>query len=198
MLGSEIEALSFQIIQREVSFERYSTSEAEIVARVIHASADPEFANTMRFSPDAAEHMLNLISSKALVITDVRSLTMSINTLPTVCALEEGFTTIEGKTRTYAAMRHAAKQFRADALYVVGCAPTALEALIELSDSMEEPLSIVALPVGYVGAAESKESLIDSSSIYITNTGRRGGTAVTAAVINAIGKMALGEFSLKH
>lgn len=198
MLGSEIEALSFQIIQQEVSFERYSTSEAEIVARVIHASADPVFADTMRFSPNAAEHMIDLIASKTQVITDVRSLTMSINTVSTLCAYERGFTPIQGKTRSYAAMYHAVKTFKTNAVYVVGCAPTALEALIELSDSMEGPLSIVALPVGYVGAVESKDSLATSNSIYITNTGRRGGTAVTAAVINAIGKMASGVYSLEH
>ncbi len=199
MLGSEIEALSFQIIQEEVSFSQYDPYEAEVVARVIHASADPTFASTMVFSVEAAPTMVGLIQSGSRLITDVKSLKTLINTASTICALESSFPPIQGKTRSYAAMYHAARKFGVkDTIFVVGCAPTALDALLDLDDTFSDPPCIVALPVGYVGAAESKKTLLETNYTYITNVGRRGGTAVTAAAINALYKMATGVFQLKH
>jgi precorrin-8X/cobalt-precorrin-8 methylmutase len=199
LLGNDIETLSFKLIQKEVNLSGFDLYEREVVARVVHASAEPSYVEEMSFSQDVVRDMVASFKDmdQVRIVTDVTSLSHLIYSDATVSAFELPYALLANQTRSYAAMRHAAQVFGdKDTIYVIGCAPTALEALLDLAaESKFSPL-IVAMPVGFVGAYESKTRLVKEGRRYITNLSRRGGTAVTAGAVNAVIKMAKGTYQI--
>ena len=201
MRPEEIEAESFRIIEAEVGAHPWSPAEWQVVRRVIHTSADFDYARTMLFSADAVTRGLAAIRSGRGIVTDTTMALAGISKprlgkfgIAAACyvadvevAREAGVKRI---TRSILAMRKGAAD-PGNGIFVIGNAPTALFELLRLmKEEGARPDLIIGLPVGFVGAAESKERLIAEaaglSAPYITNRGRKGGSNVAAAVVNAL------------
>jgi precorrin-8X/cobalt-precorrin-8 methylmutase len=183
-----IEVESFRILHQRVDLSRFGAKAAAVVARVIHASADLEYAQAMVVAEEAVEAGVRALRRGAPVVVDVEMVRHGISTVPARCYLGETAAPEQpGLTRTAAAMRLAAERHPEGALVVVGCAPTALIEAIRLPWS---PALVVGLPVGFVGAAEAKEALRASGLPSISNVGDKGGSAVAAGVVNALARLA--------
>ncbi len=186
-----IEVESYRILRERVELSAHPPQVAAVIARVIHASADLEFATSMRVTPEAVDAGVDAIAGGSAVITDVEMVRAGITSVPTVCYLREVTTAPEGVTRSAQAMRVAAERHPSGAVVVVGCAPTALfEAVRLVEGGVFSPAVVVGLPVGFVGAAESKDAAHASSVLSITNIGEKGGSAVAAAAVNAMVRLA--------
>lgn len=193
----EIELESFRIIDREAGPHDYSPQEWQIVRRMIHTSADFDYLRTVRFHPRAISMGLEALHAGKTIITDthmaasgirkaeLKQFGVAVNCYmddPGVHAVARG----KGCTRAEAAVDAAVAEMP-DGIYVIGNAPTALLRLIEcMRSDQARPALIVGLPVGFVNAAESKAALAELDHPYITNTGRKGGSNVAAAVVNAL------------
>lgn len=185
------EVESYRILRERVELSAHPPQVAAVIARVIHASADLEFATSMRVTPEAVDAGVDAIAGGSAVITDVEMVRAGITSVPTVCYLREVTTAPEGVTRSAQAMRVAAERHPSGAVVVVGCAPTALfEAVRLVEGGVFSPAVVVGLPVGFVGAAESKDAAHASSVLSITNIGEKGGSAVAAAAVNAMVRLA--------
>jgi precorrin-8X/cobalt-precorrin-8 methylmutase len=188
-----IEAESYRILAERVDLSRFGPGAANVVARVIHASADVEFAETMLVDDDAVVAGIAALRAGAPVICDVAMVRHGITGVDARCYLGDVDSSLvaQGDTRSATAMRLAAAHHRAGAIFVVGCAPTALEELLRLATAGSlEPAMVIGLPVGFVGAAESKQALRESGLPSISNVGEKGGSAVAAAALNALARMA--------
>ena len=193
-----IEAESYRIMNERVDLSRWQPGARDVVARIIHASADPEYADTTVNGSHAVVHGIEVLRAGGPIVTDVEMVRAGITTANTVCYLDQAKAQQdphqqqeEGLTRSAAAMRIAAEHHPRGAMFVIGCAPTALFELLRLADEgAVHPAVIVGLPVGFVGAAESKQALRDHrlAHIGISNIGEKGGSAVAAAVVNALGR----------
>jgi precorrin-8X/cobalt-precorrin-8 methylmutase len=200
MRPEEIEAESFHIIEAEIGEHPWSEIEWPVVRRVIHASADFDYARSMFFSQDAVLSAVAAIRRGRGMVTDTTMALAGISKprlerfgISASCfvadpdvAREAG---AQGITRSILAMRKGAAD-SGNGLYVVGNAPTALFELVRLIREGLRPDLIVGLPVGFVGAAESKEMLLQEAAgfgvPFITNCGRKGGSNIAAAVVNAL------------
>ena len=186
-----IEAESYRILAERVDLSSYAPMSAAVVARVIHASADLEFATTMRLTEEACEAGVDALRRLAPVIADVEMVRAGITSVDTRCYLSDIATIPPDVTRSAAAMRLAAERHPDGAIVVVGCAPTALVEAVRLVDrGVFAPAVIVGLPVGFVGAAESKDLAHAAPVPSITNIGEKGGSAVAAAAVNALARLA--------
>jgi len=195
----EIEAGSFRIIDEEVGEHGWPDAEWQVVRRVIHTSADFEYAGSMIFSPNVIEKAVAAIKSGAGIVTDTNMALSGINKPRLVpfgtalsCHIADSDVGIlakrEGVTRSVLAIRKAIRELH-NRIFVIGNAPTALFELLRLIEEDEvKPALIIALPVGFVGAAESKTALAAGGHgiPFITNIGRKGGSNVAAAVVNAL------------
>ncbi|HET6965360.1 MAG TPA: precorrin-8X methylmutase [Acidimicrobiales bacterium] len=189
-----IEAESFQIMAGLVDLTAWPEPERHVVARMIHATADESFASSARIGSGAVAAGLEALGGRAPVICDARMVAAGIPSVagrnPVLCYLDRVPGTPAGRsTRSEAAVDAAAAEHPDGALWVIGNAPTALARLIALhARGVVRPASVVGLPVGYVGAAEAKQALWDSPlrPLSITNEGRRGGSPVAAAAVNAL------------
>jgi precorrin-8X/cobalt-precorrin-8 methylmutase len=197
----EIEAQSFKIIDAEAGPHGFSAQKWRIVQRMIHTSADFEYIKTIRFHPEAIEAGINAISKGKPIFTDTNMARAGIRKKEidqfngsVQCLIMDpavSKTAREtGVTRARVAV-DAALTLMEDGIYVIGNAPTALLRLIEqISKGRARPALVVGLPVGFVNAAESKSELVKQDIPYISNAGRKGGSNVAAAVINALAIMA--------
>jgi precorrin-8X/cobalt-precorrin-8 methylmutase len=197
MKPGDIEAESFRIIDREAGPHGFGPEEWQVVRRMIHTSADFDYLKTVRFHPNAIAAGLAVIRSGRTIITDTHMARAGIRKpnlqrfgIVVKCFIDEPEThaaaVSKGGTRAAAAVDAAAAEMQ-DGIYVVGNAPTALLRLIErVRLNQVRPALIVGLPVGFVNAAESKAALAQLDHPYITNTGRKGGSNVAAAVVNAL------------
>jgi len=191
-----IEVESYRILAERVDLSGWSDThgDRDVVARVIHSTADLEFATTMRIGDEASAAAVEALRAGAPVICDAHMLRMGLTRLPTaICLLDEVPVAPPGSTRSAAAFRLAAERHPHGALWVVGNAPTALEELLRLHAAGDvRPAAVVGLPVGFVGAAESKAALWDSSlrPVAVTNVGEKGGTPAAAGAVNALGRRA--------
>lgn len=198
----EIEAESFRMIDAEVGPHPWSPGEWPVVRRVIHTSADFEYSRSMFFSADAVFRGVEALRKGRGIVTDTTMALSGINK-----ARREKFgdgiscfvadpevareARSQGITRSILAMRKGAADQR-NGIFVIGNAPTALFELLRLvREEGLRPDLVIGLPVGFVGAAESKEALLALESEYpqipfITNRGRKGGSNVAAAVVNAL------------
>ncbi len=183
-----IEQKSYQIISDQFDFAGFDDLQQAVAKRIVHATADFDLARSIAFSYHGIENGIAAISSGAPVICDVEMVRAGITKYPTSCYLAEAKSTVTGlPTRSYTAMKMAAEAHPKGAIFVIGCAPTALFALIELSSwTGFQPALVIGLPVGFVGAAESKAQLIESSLPYVSNTGNKGGSPAACAAFNAL------------
>jgi precorrin-8X/cobalt-precorrin-8 methylmutase len=188
-----IEAESFEILHRRVDLSGWPRPEREVVARVVHASADVEYASTMWASPGAVEAGVAALRSGAPVVADVEMVRHGITGAAACCHLRDGDRSGEDLTRAARGMRAAARRHPEGAVVVVGCAPTALVEVVRLAaEGRLRPAVVVGMPVGFVGAAEAKAALRASGLPAIGNTGEKGGSAVAAAAVNAMARLAGG------
>ncbi|CAB1077786.1 precorrin-8X methylmutase [Alkalispirochaeta odontotermitis] len=197
MKPGEIESTSFDIIDREVGQHDFNESQWTIVRRMIHTTADFEFKDMVCFHPQAVAAGLEAIRGGKMIITDTNMARVGIRTQELArygtsvkCYINDpGIREIaesNGTTRAKAAVDMAADDMQGG-IYVVGNAPTALLRLIELvKDARVRPALIIGLPVGFVNAAESKAALMEMDYPYISNIGRKGGSNLAAAVVNAL------------
>lgn len=195
----DIEKRSFRIIDEEVGEHDYNQLEWELVRRVIHATADFEFVSTSRiiFHKNALDSGFNAMKNKCTIITDVDMVLSALNKkslsdlgLRAVCHLSNK-SLVEmsrrlNKTRSEMAMRYAGNQMNAG-IVVVGNAPTALfETIRMIKEGATKPALVIGMPVGFVSAPESKEALTKTEIPFITNTGRKGGSAAATSIMNAL------------
>ncbi|MCA2002785.1 MAG: precorrin-8X methylmutase [Chloroflexi bacterium] len=204
MRPNEIEAESFRIILEELGEHSFSPQELSIVQRVIHATADFEYADLLAFSPTAIADGVRALRSGSKVLTDVQMTAVGISqarlsqfSASVRCAIQEAETTSLahslGATRSTAAIRRMSADLDG-AIAAIGNAPTALFELLRLAkEEGLRPVLVVGTPVGFVNAAESKAALRESGLPYITVRGRKGGSTVAAAIVNALLKLALAE-----
>lgn len=196
----DIEAESFRIIERELGPTGFSPEEFAVVRRCIHATGDFTFAENMRFHPQAINAGLAAIRAGKNILVDVNMAASGISsTLLTrfggrvICRVAEPETAAmakaNGTTRSDAAMsRSVADNI---GIVAVGNAPTALLKVMELIDrGLFAPDLIIGVPVGFVNASESKEILVQQSYPFITALGRKGGTPVAVAAVNALLRLA--------
>lgn len=201
MKPQEIEDLSFKIIDAEAGAHSFGPSEWPVVRRMIHTSADFDYMNTVRFHPKAIQAGIEAIRSGCRIFTDTRMAGVGIRKKEienfggeVICLMADEAVAraalSRGTTRAVAAVDMAADRITG-AIYVVGNAPTALLRLMELvREKKALPALIIGLPVGFVNAAESKADLLTLNIPFITNTGRKGGSNLAAAVVNALAIMA--------
>lgn len=191
-----IEKKSFEIIESEMQNHSFSKRELEIVKRVIHTTADFEYEDLIEISEGAIDAGVEALKNGAKIYTDTNMALSGMNKralkelnckLECYVALEKVFEIAKEKeiTRSMAGVELAAKE-DVD-IFVFGNAPTALFKLRELiKEGKAKPKLIVAVPVGFVGASESKEGLDELNVPYIRVKGRKGGSTVAAAIINAL------------
>ena len=181
------EAESYRILRELVDLSRFGPLGRAVAERVIHASADLEYAENLVLDELTLEGGLEALRRGAPIVTDVRMVAVGITAHETRCYVSDprtrGLAEKLGITRSAAGFRLAAKGVGPGAVWVVGNAPTAL---LELLDLGVDPALVVGLPVGFVGAAESKEGLLRSGLPAIANRGPKGGSAVAAAALNAL------------
>lgn len=195
----EIERLSFQIIRSEMSNLVCNVSEKElwVLQRVIHTSADFEFEKTLFFSEGAVEAGINALKAGTAVITDTNmALTgiskriMSENEGDLRCYIADEDVAKEAKergvTRAVVSMERASAQYP-NAIYAIGNAPTALLRLCELiREGKATPALVIGAPVGFVNVIESKEEIMKLDVPCIVPRGRKGGSTIAAAIVNAL------------
>jgi len=185
-----IEAESYRIMASRVDLSDWPPGARDVVARLIHASADLEYATTTVIGEHAVPAAVDALRRGAPIVTDVTMVGAGITGGSSVSYLSElGGPVPAGVTRSAAAMQVAAERHPEGALVVVGCAPTALFEVLRLD---WRPAAVIGLPVGFVGAAESKQALRESplAPIAISNVGEKGGSAVAAAAVNALRRIA--------
>ena len=196
--GAEIYKNSFAIIRREADLRRFSREEERVAVRVIHASGMVEIAPELFFSQGAAQAGIAALSAGAPILCDANMVAHGVTRarLPAnnevICTLADPrvaeLAKEMGTTRTAAAMEYW-RPHLAGAVVAFGNAPTALFHLLEMLDAgAPRPALILAMPVGFVGASESKEAAIADGRVpVIAMRGRKGGSAMAAAAINALG-----------
>ena len=200
--GQSIEDQSMQIIESEIGTHQYNELEWPIVRRVIHATADFDFAkkNKIIFHEDAIESGVSALKNGGNIIVDVNGVIGGLNKQNlkdfgnnTICNISNPKIVEEAKkynkTRAQTAMRIAASEMNGGVI-VIGNAPTALFEVIQMvKEKVAYPALIVGIPVGFVSAQESKEELRATDIPFITNYGRKGGSPCASAIINALFKL---------
>ena len=196
----DIEKRSFEIIESELGNHQYNENEWVIVRRVIHATADFDFAGKGKiiFHKKAIESAFNALRERCTIVTDVDMVLAAISKksiinlgLKTVCYISDSMVAEQarrlGKTRSETAMRRAAKDMDGG-IIAIGNAPTALYEVINMvREGITKPALVVGIPVGFVSAPESKEELAKMNDLpFITNVGRKGGSSAVSSIINAI------------
>lgn len=196
----DIEAESFRIIERELGPTGFSPEEFAVVRRCIHATGDFSFAENMRFHPQAISAGLAAIRAGKNILVDVNMAASGISSGllaqcggRVICRVAEPETAAlakaNGTTRSDAAMSRSVGDNIG--IVAVGNAPTALLKVMDLIEQgLFAPDLIIGVPVGFVNAAESKEILVHKSYPFITALGRKGGTPVAVAAVNALLRLA--------
>jgi precorrin-8X/cobalt-precorrin-8 methylmutase len=191
-----IYAQSFEIIQREADLSTIPEDARPIAIRMIHACGMPDIAQDIVVSEDFTSAAHIAIKSGASILVDAEMVRHGIinKSLTIECFLNDprakDIGLALGITRSAAAVRLWQDRL-AGSVVAIGNAPTALFALLEMIDAgSKKPAAIIAMPVGFVGAAESKQALIKNPRCipFITLRGRKGGSAMAAAAVNAIAK----------
>lgn len=193
-----IEVRSFEIIKPYIEKLNLDEAQTKIYSRIIHASGDVDYAPLIRIHENAVEAMKKALLSGCKIYTDVEMVRTGINKRKLAtwggsveCKIADSeiikYAKENGVTRSIAAMRHFGKDLNG-AIVAIGNAPTALFEVIRLMNEENiRPAAIVGTPVGFVGAAESKDLLIKEAKVpYITVTGTKGGSPIAASCINAV------------
>ena len=198
VLPADIEKTSFSIIARELAQKEISLPEelAPIIMRVIHTTADFEYAQTLKFSQNVVEIIKNAVLNGADIVTDTNMALAGINkkTLAKFggeahCFMADEDVAKQAKelnlTRASVSMKRAA-QIQKPVVFAIGNAPTALVELCSLMQDGFKPVAVIGVPVGFVNVVPAKEMIMASGVPYIVNEGRKGGSTVAAAICNAI------------
>ncbi len=198
---------SFGLIDQEVGCHHFTAAEYAVVRRVIHTTADFDFVQLMRFSGQPFNAAMEAFQKAQPVVTDVSMVAAGIGTVaaktwqsPVVIAVQQSegllaqtpsiqtssIQTLVTKTRSADGMQVCARAYP-EAIFAVGNAPTALLALCEeIARSDCRPALVIGAPVGFVNVVESKQALAELAVPYILVAGRKGGSAVAAAILNAL------------
>ncbi|MDX6684443.1 MAG: precorrin-8X/cobalt-precorrin-8 methylmutase [Baekduia sp.] len=183
-----IEIESMAILRSRYDFSRFAPLSRAVAERVCHASADLSFADSLLLDEEALRAGRAALAGGAPIYADARMVAAGITSRDVQVPLADprvaGLAEQRGVTRSAAAMALAAGEAPAGAIWVVGNAPTALLQLLQ--EPPAAPALIVGLPVGFVGAAESKAALAASGLPSVANRGERGGSAVAVAAVNAL------------
>ena len=198
--GATIYERSFAIIRAEADLSRFSPEEAEIAVRMIHACGQVEAARSIEFGPGLVTAALNALKGGAPIFCDAEMVAHGVTRarLPAnnevICTLRDprvpDLAAKLGTTRSAAALELWRNKL-GGAVVAIGNAPTALFRLLEILEAgAPRPAAILGVPVGFVGAAESKEALAANSLAvpYLIVRGRMGGSAMTAAAVNALAR----------
>lgn len=195
--GAAIYERSFAIIRAEADLSRFSGAASRVVVRMIHACGMTDLPGDVEMSAEFAEAAEAALKAGAPILCDAKMVANGVtrSRLPAnnavVCTLDDpqvpGLAKEMGLTRSAAAME-LWRPHLAGALVVIGNAPTSLFRLLEMLDAgAPRPAAIIGIPVGFVGAAESKEALAKDGRVpFLAVHGRRGGSAMAAAAVNAL------------
>ena len=199
MRPQDIENKSMEIIERELGDRASSWPEREllVVKRCIHTSADFDYADNLVFSPGAVDTALNALKRGVTIVTDTSMAAAGINKrsasalgVEVRCFISDPDVAeeakIRGVTRSAVCMEKAAALGR-PVIAAVGNAPTALIRLRELADQgLFRPELIIGVPVGFVNVVEAKEMILETDIPHIVAKGRKGGSNIAAAIVNAL------------
>ena len=200
--GQSIEDLSMQIIDSEIGTHHYNELEWPIVRRIIHATADFDFAkeNKIIFHKDAIKNGLNALKNGCNIIVDVNGVIGGLNKQNlkdfknnVICNISNPVIVDEAKkynkTRAQTSMRMASSEMNGG-IVVIGNAPTALLEVIQMiQEGVTTPALVIGIPVGFVSSPESKDALQALDVPHITNSGRKGGSPCASAIVNALFKI---------
>ena len=200
--GQSIEDESMQIIENEIGSHPYNKQEWPIVRRIIHSTADFDFArdNKIIFHKTAVQSGLDALKNGCSIIVDVNGIIGLMNKQNpkdfgnnVICNISEPSlieaAKKENKTRAQMSMR-IAKEDMNGGIVVIGNAPTALLEVMEMiKEGITKPALVIGIPVGFVSAVESKDELAKMDIPFITNQGRKGGSPCASAIINALYKL---------
>ena len=205
--GQSIEDASMQMIEDEIGTHQYNEREWPIVRRIIHSTADFDFAdkNKLIFQKNAIQSAMNALKKGCSIVVDVNGVIGLLNKQnpkdfgnKIICKISDPeimkIAKLEGKTRSQISMRKS-KEDIDGGIIAIGNAPTALLEVIKMvKEGIIKPALIIGIPVGFICAVESKEGLTKLKDIpFITNLGRKGGSSSAAAIINAIFKIIRAE-----
>jgi len=201
--GQSIEDASMVMIENEIGSHNYNEKEWPIVRRIIHSTADFDFADKNRiiFSAGAIESGINALKNGCSIVVDVNGVLGGLNkqnpkdfgnniicniSSPEVMELAKK----QGKTRSQVSMRYASSDIDGG-IVAIGNAPTALLEIISMvKEGIIKPALIIGIPVGFICAPESKDELSKLNEVpFITNIGRKGGSSSASAIINALYKL---------
>ena len=200
--GQSIEDESMQIIENEIGSHPYNEQQWPIVRRIIHSTADFDFArdNKIIFHKTAVQSGLDALKNGCSIIVDVNGIIGLMNKQNpkdfgnnVICNISEPSlieaAKKENKTRAQMSMR-IAKEDMNGGIVVIGNAPTALLEVMEMvREGITKPALVIGIPVGFVSAVESKEELAKMDIPFITNQGRKGGSPCASAIVNALYKL---------
>ena len=209
-----IEKNSFEMIRKLTDLDGLDQSQQQVVMRIVHSVGMPEVADKVRFSANACEAGQAALAAGKAILCDVemvkQGITKRMIKQPPLCFLNDSRTVAlakaSGETRSMAALKLWGDDL-AGSIVVIGNAPTALFRLLEMieqaneknggNDSKNKPALIIGMPVGFIGAAESKQALWDAHERLgiecITLLGNQGGSAVSSATCNALLRCNIGE-----
>ena len=205
--GQSIEDASMVMIENEIGTHQYNEKEWPIVRRIIHSTADFDFAdkNKLIFQKNAISSGMNALRNGCSIVVDVNGVIGGFNKQNPkdfgnniICNISKpeimDLAKKEGKTRSQVSMRAAISDIDGGVV-VIGNAPTALIEVIKMvKEGIIKPALIVGIPVGFICAVESKEELAKlEDTPFITNLGRKGGSSSASAIINAIFKLIRAE-----
>ncbi len=200
--GEEITRKSFEIIRERLGDFEAPADRMEIIIRIAHTTGDVEFAKTFLFSPEAVESGTRALKNGKSVVTDVEMVRTGIRRQQVeqlggqvACFLSSPEVVRKSKsarsTRSALGMREAAGEIEGG-IVAIGNAPTALFELMEMvEEGAAKPALIVGVPVGFVGALDSKRALNRLDIPRITNVSERGGSPIAAAIVNGLIALAL-------
>ena len=200
--GQSIEDESMQIIENEIGSHPYNEQQWPIVRRIIHSTADFDFArdNKIIFHKTAVQSGLDALKNGSSIIVDVNGIIGLMNKQNpkdfgnnVICNISEPSlieaAKKENKTRAQMSMR-IAKEDMNGGIVVIGNAPTALLEVMEMiKEGITKPALVIGIPVGFVSAVESKDELAKMDVPFITNQGRKGGSPCASAIVNALYKL---------
>ena len=207
--GQSIEDASMEMIENEIGSHNYNEKEWPIVRRIIHSTADFDFADKNRiiFSAGAIESGINALKNGCSIVVDVNGVIGGLNKQNPkdfgnniICNISSTevmeLAKKEGKTRSQVSMRYASSDIDGGVV-AIGNAPTALLEIISMvKEGIVKPALIIGIPVGFICAPESKEELSKLSEVpFITNIGRKGGSSSASAIINALYKLLRADLS---
>lgn len=182
-----IERESYEILRSRADTSALPPLTRAVVERVVYASADTEYLTSLVCEEETLVAGARALAAGARVVTDSQMVAAGITARAAVCLVRDPraaeLAVAEGMTRSAAGIRVAFDEVGPEAVWVIGTAPTALVELIGLA---ARPALVIGLPVGFVAAAQAKQSLRDSGLPAVSNRGEKGGAAVAAAALNAL------------